>query len=99
MRLLRHWTNRNHVIGGIVGLAEIDCSEVTLLVTGDEWRSGWNGWDEGEALLAIRTALAEQCDASVLDQLDSVTVSSWGAHGLDPRGRRLFTDVSVKPAH
>ena len=72
VRRLRHWTNRNDVIGGIVGLAEIDGSEVTLLVTGDEWRSGWSGWDEGEALLSICAALAEQCDASALDQLDSV---------------------------
>ena len=80
-------------------MAEIDGSEVTLLVTGSEWRSGWAGWDEAEALLSICTALAQQCDAAILKQPDSVTISSWGAHGFDPRGRHLFSDLPVKDAN
>ena len=66
------------------------------MVTGSAWRSEWNGWDEAEALHAICTQLAKHCDAATLAQLDSVTISSWGAHGLDPRGRHLFTEVPVK---
>ena len=98
-RLLRYWTNRERGIGGIVGRAEICGAEVTIMVTGEEWLSRWSGWDEAEALLAIAAALAEQCDASALDRLDSVTISSWGAHGLDAGGRWLFTDLPVKPAN
>ena len=52
-------------------------------MTGSEWRSGWSGRDEAEALLSICESLAEQCDAEALDQLDGVTVSTLVDDGAD----------------
>ena len=96
VRLLNHRTNRG---GGICGLAKIDDAEVVLMVTASAWHSEWSAWGQEEALRAICRSLVEQCDAATLEVMDSVTVSSRGAHGLDQRGRHLFTDLPVKPAH
>ena len=78
-------------------MAEIDGSEVTLLVTGSEWRSGWAGWDEAEALHAICLQLAKpvRCgDTGAARQRDHLELGS--ARARPTGGRQLFSDLPVK---